>query len=112
MKTTLNFEQKDTKELLAKLDFEFFLKQNLTVEKYNVCKQNGIDLIHIFEFEDFEEWLNILKQYIQNSDKYKIVYKNNHRSINYSNSKLDFYGESFIKLQASFKTPSTLAVSL
>ena len=74
------------------------------LEKYNVCKQNGIDLIHIFEFEDFEEWLNILKQYIQNSDKYKIVYKNNHRFINYSNSKLDFYGESFIKLQASFKT--------
>lgn len=44
MKTTLNFEQDDTKKLLAKLDFEFFLKQNCEEEKYN---QDDIDKIYI-----------------------------------------------------------------
>ncbi len=34
MNTNLNFENNDTKELLAKLDFEFFLKQNILVERY------------------------------------------------------------------------------
>lgn len=44
MKTTLNFEQDDTKKLLAKLDFEFFLKQNCEEEK---CNQDDIDKIYI-----------------------------------------------------------------
>lgn len=35
MKTKLNFEDKTTKELLSKLDFEYFLKQNIEIEKYN-----------------------------------------------------------------------------
>ncbi len=35
MKTKLNFEDKSTKELLSKLDFEYFLKQNFEVEKYS-----------------------------------------------------------------------------
>ena len=43
MKTNLNFEQEDTKKLLCKLDFEFFLKQNFEVEKY---KQADIDNIY------------------------------------------------------------------
>lgn len=43
MKTTLNFEAENTKKLLAKLDFEFFLKQNIETEKY---KQPDIDSIY------------------------------------------------------------------
>ncbi|MCF6182652.1 hypothetical protein [Lutibacter sp.] len=35
MKTNLNFENKSTKELLSKLDFEYFLKQNIEVENYS-----------------------------------------------------------------------------
>lgn len=35
MKTNLNFEDKSTKELLSKLDFEYFLTQNIQSEKYN-----------------------------------------------------------------------------
>lgn len=34
MKTNLNFDHKETKKLLSKLDFEFFLKQNIEKEKY------------------------------------------------------------------------------
>lgn len=35
MKTDLNFEEESTKKLLSKLDFEFFLKQNIEKEKYS-----------------------------------------------------------------------------
>lgn len=66
MKTTLNFEQKDTKELLAKLDFEFFLKQNLNVEKYN---QIDIDKIYY--------------SYAQTMKEIKIRAKSNKKQFNY-----------------------------
>lgn len=43
METKLNFEDKDTKELLSKLDFDFFLKQNIDEEKY---KQEDIEKLY------------------------------------------------------------------
>ena len=43
MKTALNFEHNDTKALLAKLDFEFFLKQNIEAEKYH---KDDIDKVY------------------------------------------------------------------
>jgi len=43
MKTSLNFEDDETKNLLAKLDFDFFLKQNIDKEKYN---QADVDTIY------------------------------------------------------------------
>lgn len=43
MKTTLDFEKEDTKKLLAELDFEFFLKQNIEEEKYS---QADIDAVY------------------------------------------------------------------
>ena len=42
MKTELNFEDESTKKLLSKLDFEFFLKQNIEVEKYTENEINQI----------------------------------------------------------------------
>ena len=35
MRTTLNFEDKSTKELLSKLDFEYFLNQDIENENYS-----------------------------------------------------------------------------
>lgn len=35
MKTNLNFEDKTTKELLSKLDFSYFLQQNVETENYS-----------------------------------------------------------------------------
>ncbi len=35
MKTKLNFEDKSTKNLLSKLDFEYFLEQNIETENYD-----------------------------------------------------------------------------
>ncbi|MFM7022854.1 MAG: hypothetical protein ACKOXB_07735 [Flavobacteriales bacterium] len=42
MTTDLNFEDESTKSLLAKLDFEFFLKRNIEEEKYNQASVNEI----------------------------------------------------------------------
>lgn len=64
--------------------------------KFNSCFKNEINLLHIFEFESFEEWKNNIYQYIQNPNDFKIIFKNNRRQIKYSNELLDFYGESFI----------------
>lgn len=52
VKTILNFEDKETKALLAKFDFEFFLKQNIKDEKYD---QIDID-------EIYASYNNTLKQ--------------------------------------------------
>ena len=43
MKTNLNFEDKSTKELLSKLDFEYFLNENIQANNYN---DNDIKIIH------------------------------------------------------------------
>jgi hypothetical protein len=43
MKTALNFEYNETKAYLAKLDFEFFLKQNIEAENYS---QADIDKVY------------------------------------------------------------------
>ncbi len=42
MKTDLNFEDKSTKELLSKLDIEFFLKQNFDKKKYDEIEINEV----------------------------------------------------------------------
>jgi len=42
MRTNLNFEDKSTKTLLSKLDFEYFLRQNIEVENYKTDDVNKI----------------------------------------------------------------------
>lgn len=48
---------------------------NYHKNKYEICKQNQIDLIHIFDFEDFVVWKQNLKLYLENKDSYKINYE-------------------------------------
>jgi hypothetical protein len=43
LRTNLNFEDKDTKEILSQFEFDFFLKQNIEEEKYN---QADIDILY------------------------------------------------------------------
>lgn len=58
----LNFEQDDTKKLLVKLDFEFFLKQNCEEEKYN---QEDIDKIYL----SYQQTLKLIKHKAQENQK-------------------------------------------
>ena len=84
-----------------------FLDQRLKtnsyhLEKYELCKQNGINLIHIFEFEDMEEWKNKLKLLIQNPDKYCIGFENVLRDIDLRSYTLSFHGKSEIILKVQY----------
>lgn len=63
-------------------------------DKFKLCLQNGINLIHIFEFEDLNKWKRKLRLYFEKPDKFKITFKNNKRFVN--NHIL--YGQSFIKI--------------
>lgn len=73
------------------------------LEKYNLCKENNIELIHIFEFEDIEEWYQKILDYLNNPTGYKITFQNikrSHYNKRLSGSKipaLDYYGQSFIE---------------
>lgn len=60
--------------------------------KYLRCKESGIDLIHIFSFEDLDIWLEQIKNYILNPSSYSIVFKNDKRIFN----NLEYYGISHI----------------
>jgi hypothetical protein len=54
MKTNLDFENSDTKELLSKLDFKYFLNQNTEEENYSQEDMNDL-------YSSYFETLNSLK---------------------------------------------------
>ena len=66
------------------------------LDKYDLCKENGIDLIHIFEFEDLDKWKLILNDIILAPSKFSINFENSFRSVSLHNKNLDFYGLSII----------------
>lgn len=66
MRTNLDFETDDTKKLLAKLDFDFFLKQNIEIERYSQT--------------DTE---NIYSNYKRTADEIKSKAKRNRRQFNF-----------------------------
>lgn len=67
------------------------------LDKYEKCKNNGIDLIHIYEFEDINKWKRKLQLYINNSEKYEVKFINQKRTETLKNLSLEFYGKSEIK---------------
>ena len=72
------------------------IPSDLHLEKYIKCKEQGVTLIHIFEFENFKEWLNLLERYIKSSEIYSVSFTNNLRTIDYRGMSLKYYGQSFI----------------
>ena len=63
------------------------------LDKYLKCKENNIDLIHIFEFESLDKWKRRLMAYFDNPDAYSITFKNNKRTV----GRYTLYGQSFIR---------------
>ena len=82
----------------------FYKDSNYHLDKYLKCKDNNIDLIHIFEFENLDEWKDILIKYIKNKNKYSISFTNLHRNIKTNNMVLDYYGKSEINLNEKTNT--------
>ena len=70
--------------------------QDYHYNKWKVCKDNGVTLIHIFEFEDIEEWKVKLTNLIAEPNNYKVTFTNNLRTISMYNKTLQFYGISNI----------------
>lgn len=68
---------------------------NYHLNKYLTCLDNGIHLIHIFEFENLGKWFRNLSNYLDNPDRYEITFLNDKRTYN----SLKYYGKSRICLK-------------
>ena len=62
-------------------------------KKYEVCKTNNVDLIHVFEFENSDKWKRKLINYFLEPNKYSISYNNIKRTV----EGYTCYGQSYIK---------------
>lgn len=69
---------------------------NYHLHKYNLCKANGVNLLHIFEFESMTEWQVKLNDYFLNPSDFSIYFDNLYRNITMYNKTLIFYGISNI----------------
>lgn len=74
----------------------FTKNQNYHKNKYDLCLENNVDLIHIFEFEDIEEWKQKILNYFSNPSDFTITFTNERRSYCHDNIPLTFYGISKI----------------
>lgn len=75
-------------------NYKLILTDDYHLNKYNKCKEQGINLVYIFEFEDLESWKENLSKYIKNQSKYEVKFENNKRTF----SKFSCYGVSKIIL--------------
>lgn len=64
------------------------------LNKYTLCKEKGITLIHVFEFENMFKWKRRLFNYLKDPSNYTVSFSNNKRVINKT---YICYGQSYIK---------------
>lgn len=68
--------------------------------KYELCLKNNINLIHIFEFEDFNIWLKTLLEYVKEPSKFDIQFINVKRQYPVRRNLIfDYYGKSEVVLK-------------
>lgn len=64
------------------------------LEKFTLCQKNEVDLLHIFEFEDLQDWKNLIKELIIKRDSSQILFSNSMRIFEgrkyYGISKINF----------------------
>ena len=65
--------------------------------KYLKCRGKSVDLIHIFEFEDFDSWLEKIRLLILNRNSFDVVFHNVRRKVKVNNRELTYFGKSYIK---------------
>lgn len=73
-----------------------YLKSDYHLNKYTLCKENNINLIHIFEHEDQKEWERLLLDYLNNSDSYDISFDNTCYEVVYLSKNYTYFGRSSI----------------
>lgn len=67
--------------------------------KYLKCKEKSIDLIHIFQFEDFDMWLEKIRNIIIDRDANNIYFHNIRRRRVVNNKELVYFGKSYITIK-------------
>lgn len=67
--------------------------------KYLYCKNKNVDLIHIFEFEDFESWLDTIRNVVTNRENYCINFHNIRRVVKVNNKHLTYFGKSYVTIK-------------
>ena len=82
-----------TKGLSSFLD-NTYVNETYHLDKYILCKNNNVNLIHIFEFEDLEIWKLKIKNLIDNN--LTVSFENKLRTVTMFNKTLNFYGISDI----------------
>lgn len=65
--------------------------------KYDRCLANGINLIHIWDFEDLIKWKRKLDMYLKEPEKFQICFQNNKRTVFNGKRKYFCYGQSYIR---------------
>lgn len=73
-----------------------YVETDYHLNKYNLCKDKNIDLIHIFEFENLENWKNVLMNYLNNKNNFQISFNNIKRDVCFYKKDLIYYGQSYI----------------
>ena len=81
---------------LSKFLDNTYVNPKFHLNKFNKCKENDIKLIHIFEHENFDNWLKQIQNYLENQNNYDISFNNILRNIVLHNRKYIIYGESYI----------------
>ena len=81
---------------LSKFLDSTYVESEFHLKKFNKCKENNIKLIHIFEHEDFNDWLEKIKNYLKDQNNYDISFNNVLRNITLHNHEYVIYGESNI----------------
>lgn len=80
---------------------EYHNKRKVSVDyhrfKYDRCLENGINLIHIWDFEDLNKWKKRLKVYFEYPERFQVVFKNNKRTVFNGNRRYFCYGQSYIR---------------
>lgn len=65
-------------------------------DKYLLCEKAGVKLIHVFEFENLDSWIEVINKYCKFPSNFEISFSNVKRTLEISTEVLDFYGKTIL----------------
>lgn len=92
--TSFHHSSKDTNN--SSMLSQSYKKPDYHLDKFLRCRINNINLIHIFNFEDLDEWLDTLNSFLIEKNTYRVSYRNIKRRVYFSGRYFNVYGKSYI----------------
>ena len=74
-----------------------YVDKEYHLNKYLICKENNVNLLHIFEIDDQIEWENVLNKYLEHPEKYSINFENICNEVVYLSKDFTYFGRSSIQ---------------